>query len=112
MISNSELINGHKYIIYHKDNDKLMNFNIGTFKGHNFKQKLIFVDVKKRETDMLNDRRYLSLYNYDLKLFENNTYICHDIEKVKQNAKKAVHNMEKRSLDKILKRLVNEHFEW
>jgi hypothetical protein len=35
----------------------------------------------------------------------------YDSHKVK-NAKKARENMEKRSLDIILKRLVNEHFEW
>jgi hypothetical protein len=40
------------------------------------------------------------------------TDIFHDVEKVKENSKYAIQNMESRSLDMILKRLVNEHFEW
>jgi len=43
-------------------------------------------------------------------LFEKN-YNFYDAEKVK-NAKRARQCMEKRSLDMILKRLVNEEFEW
>ena len=40
------------------------------------------------------------------------TDIFHDVEKVKENRKKAIQNMESRALNLVLKRLVNEHFEW
>jgi hypothetical protein len=38
--------------------------------------------------------------------------IVYDLEEIKENGKKARHAMEKRALDIVLKRLVNEHFEW
>lgn len=38
-------------------------------------------------------------------------YDYYDVHKL-NNAKKAKYDMEKRALDIILKRLVNEHFEW
>jgi hypothetical protein len=41
-----------------------------------------------------------------------NVYTFHDVDQVKENKKNAIHRMEKRSLDMVLKRLVNEHFEW
>jgi histidinol phosphatase-like PHP family hydrolase len=106
------LIIDHKYIIYKDIDDKFLNYTIGTFKGHHFKQKHIFVDVRKREIEFIESGRYLSLYHYDLLLLENDKYIYHDIEKVKENAKKAIQNMEKRALTQILGRLVNEQFEW
>jgi hypothetical protein len=46
----------------------------------------------------------VSIYNYT-------DYHYYDAEKVK-SAKQAIENMEKRALNQILKRLVNEHFEW
>jgi hypothetical protein len=42
----------------------------------------------------------------------NNTDIVYDLDKIKQNSKKAKESFEKRTLNIILKRLVNEHFEW
>ena len=36
----------------------------------------------------------------------------YDLEEIRENGKKARQNMEQRSLDIILKRLVNEHFQW
>jgi len=38
--------------------------------------------------------------------------IVYDLDKIKKSAKKAKESFEKRTLDKILKGLVNEHFEW
>ena len=38
--------------------------------------------------------------------------IIYDLDKIKQDSKKAKESFEKRTLDKILKTLVNEHFEW
>ena len=42
----------------------------------------------------------------------NKTDIVYDLDKIKQNAKKAKESFEKRTLNMILKSLVNEHFEW
>ena len=42
-------------------------------------------------------------YDYDL---------YYDIQEIRDNAIKARQNMEQRSLDLILKRLINEEFEW
>lgn len=36
----------------------------------------------------------------------------YDLEEIRDNAKKAKENMEKRALNIILKRLVDENFEW
>ena len=38
--------------------------------------------------------------------------IFYDVEEIRENAKKARQTMEKRALDKILKQIVNETFEW
>lgn len=38
--------------------------------------------------------------------------IVYDLEEIIENGKKARQNMEQRALDTILKRIVNENFEW
>ena len=38
--------------------------------------------------------------------------IVYDLEEIKENGQKARQDMEQRALDKILKHLVNETFEW
>jgi hypothetical protein len=48
----------------------------------------------------------------DIKFFRKDLYTFHDIEQVKENRRRAIQSMEIRSLDIILKRLVNEQFEW
>jgi len=40
------------------------------------------------------------------------TDIFYDIEEIRDNARKAIQSFEKRSLNLILKRLINEEFEW
>jgi hypothetical protein len=47
--------------------------------------------------------QYISIHKDD---------IVYDLDKIKQVAKKAKETFEKRALDKILRRLVNEEFEW
>jgi hypothetical protein len=42
--------------------------------------------------------------------FESDIY--YDVVDIKHNANQARKNMEQRALDKILKRLVNEEFQW
>ena len=49
--------------------------------------------------------------NNDVKYFiEDDTY--YDLNKIKENANKSRQSFEQRTLDLILKRLVNEHFQW
>jgi hypothetical protein len=44
--------------------------------------------------------------------FFSSTDTFYDLEEIKENGKKARQTMEKRSLDIILKQVVNENFEW
>ena len=114
-----ELVNTKKYVMYlsaYKD-DKLMNFYKGTFRGvHSLQDTLIFNDVIEMKSEPTTFRGhsgyYVSMKRNDLMFFRKDVYTFHDIEQVKENGKRAIQRMEKRSLDIILKRLVNEHFEW
>jgi hypothetical protein len=38
--------------------------------------------------------------------------IVYDLEEIRENGKKAIEAMEQRALNKILKSIVNENFEW
>lgn len=116
-----ELVNKKKYIAYlsAEKEDKLQNFYKGTFRGvHRINNNLIFNDVIEHHTYpeeiiYLGHRaRYTSMSRYDLMFFVNDLYTFHDIDQVKENKKKAIESMEKRTLNMILKRLVNEYFEW
>ena len=57
---------------------------------------------------------------YAFAWFYNNSLSCsytgddefYDVEKIRGNAQKAIQSMEQRSLNMILKRLVNEEFQW
>jgi len=45
-------------------------------------------------------------------VFFSSTDTFYDLEEIRENGEKARQSMEQRSLDIILKRLVNEHFQW
>lgn len=109
-----ELVKQKEYILYLTEykQDKLMNFYKGTYRGnYYFNTDYIFVDVIEIKSEPVNSG-YVSVKRKDLMLFRKDIYTVHDIEKVKENGKQAIKNMEKRALDLVLKRLVNEHFEW
>ena len=90
---------------------------IGTYRGQvgnnymRFKNILWDAKVRIKHKSDVNSHvkrppilvQYVSINNYD------NVY---DLDKIKENAKKAKEQMEKRALDIILKGLVNEHFQW
>ena len=116
-----------EYIIYltERREDKLMNFYKGTYRGEQYFNPYVFVDcihkhvfvdvIEKKsypETFQGYSGNYVSIKRNDLMLFPKDLYTFHAIEKIKENGKKAIQNMEKRSLDMVLKRLVNETFEW
>ena len=60
-----------------------------------------------------------SFYDYVNMIFERTTFYLfdeedyyYDPEKIRENAQKAREQMEQRALNMILKRVVDEHFEW
>ena len=74
------------------------NYNMYYILGHSIKDelfwKLIFPEKLKYE-------QIFSQY-----------YTFYDLEEIRENGEKARQRMEQRSLDIILKRLVNENFQW
>ena len=62
----------------------------------------------------------MSGHMYAFAWFYHNSLSCsytgddefYDIEYIKENAQRAIRNMEQRTLNIILKRLVNEEFQW
>ena len=117
----SNLVKEKQYIMYLTDykEDRFTNFCKGMFRGvHSISKYLIFINVIEKETypeEILylgNRCRQTALVRKDLMFVENDAYTFHDLDQLKENKKKAIESMEKRSLDIVLKRLVNEHFEW
>lgn len=113
------LIVGKQYIVYRPSDDKFKTFWKGTFHGEYQRYfenapNLIFVNCVQTEVDTNSDLSYglMNLDHWKNRADFGKTDIFHDVEKVKDNSKCAIQNMEKRSLDMILKRIVNEHFEW
>ena len=97
-----QLIENRKYYVikdsrYHH-NDELRQAH---FKFYKLTGNRIAVACVREYTP---ERSFINFY-YDSESF-------YDIQEIRDNAKKAVQSMEQRSLDLILKRLVNEEFEW
>lgn len=87
---------------------------IGTYRGHFSNRyvppfKDILWDAKVRIKNKSESKgkpilvRFISINKND---------IVYDINKIKHSAKKAKESFEQRALNMILKRLINEHFEW
>jgi len=114
------LIAGKQYIVYRPGDDKFKTFWKGTFRGEYQRYfenapNLIFVDcVQIVDVDINSGICYglMNLDHWKNRADFRKTDIFHDVEKVKEHSKMAIEHMEKRSLDIILKRLVNEHFKW
>ena len=66
-------------------------------------------DVKKNGSVWTNTLEYEKFKHYDV-FYSNCAF--YDLEEIIEKGKKARQNMEQRSLDIILKRLVNEDFQW
>lgn len=108
-----ELKGGNEYIISHNINihDKTI------YKG---------IFIERQETRgvrrILNERGYemyekviswyslFSINGHKKYFFESDTY--YDLKQITDNAKRAKENMELRALNKILKCIVNEEFQW
>ena len=92
---------------------------IGTYRGHVSNKyfppyRNILWNVKVRIKNKSNNIKSNIQSNPILVQYVsiNKNDIVYDLDKIKQVAKKAKESFEKRSLDKILKGLINEHFEW
>jgi len=117
LTSYKELIEGKEYLIYRLDDN---GFWKGIFRGEYQRYyeeypNLIFINCIRTDNvassyQGLSDTMNLDNWKNRVDFCKKDTF--HDVEKVKDNRKKAIQNMEKRALDIILKRLVNEHFEW
>ena len=90
---------------------------IGTYLGNQYTvdndKYYIFEDViekfKPNFSYFMCISRKIKRYNY---MDFASTNIVYDLEEIKENGKIARQKMEKRALDKILKKIVNETFEW
>ena len=125
-----ELRAGNEYVVVHKKNkmnqlnqlNKLIQFNElneiykGTFIQRMPSTGSRVIPIEKR---VLFEQWYeiitiwYSVFsvNNDIKYFcQDDKY--YDLNKIRENANKAREQMEKRALNKILKELVNETFEW
>lgn len=115
-----ELRAGNEYVIVHKKNKmnliQLNKIYKGTFIERIPSTGSRVIPIEKR---VLFEQWYeivtiwYSVFsiNNDIKYFcQDDTY--YDLNKIRENANKAREQMEKRALNKILKELVNETFEW
>jgi hypothetical protein len=88
---------------------------IGTYRGDTNNRyfpphKNLLWDVKVRIKNKSNIKKSMPILVRYVSINKND--IVYDLDKIKQLAKKAKESFETRALDKILKTLVNEHFEW
>ena len=63
--------------------------------------------IKMRNVTLYGIPNKKSEFSFFSKHFE-----FYDLEEIRENAQRAIQSFEKRTLNLILKRLVNEHFEW
>jgi hypothetical protein len=115
----TSLIKGNTYIIEEQDGRYEGSVYKGTFLLlHRNNWAITMINVTKiKNIDKGPDysNRYRRTHEkpfMDIKLFIKDLSIFYDIEEIRYNAKKAIESMEQRSLDLILKRLINEEFEW
>jgi hypothetical protein len=74
--------------------------------SYNEKQHLYFSDFKRYNIKIKHGIFVLYIHN-NFKYYDYN-----DIEEIREKSKRARQQMEQRSLNMILKRLVNEEFQW
>lgn len=99
-----DLKEGIVYLIRHKHHKDTVF--TGTFKR-------IIKDsyCNKMNAEFINVKCYYKTLRSDLTFWNYTDYNYYDVYKM-NNAKQAIHNMEKRALTKILKSLINDDFEW
>lgn len=86
---------------------------IGTYRGKNNNKYFppnILWEVEVRMKNKSNTKKSEPIIVNFVSINKND--IIYDLDKIKQDSKRAKESFEQRSLNKILKRLVNENFEW
>jgi len=118
-VSYKELVQGKEYIINRAGYNTFKIIWKGTFRGEYQRyfedhSNLIFTNcIRKVNSNVgIPDYGIMNIGSYEKPLVFRKNDIFHDVERIKDNRKKVIENMEKRALDKILKILVNEYFEW
>lgn len=98
MISYRDLVPGKEYYIQ-------------TYDTHLYFKGMIFNDYQRAiDIDIININMNFTRATCRHLFFEEDYY--YDPEKIRENATLAKQSMEQRALDMILKKIVNEHFEW
>jgi hypothetical protein len=110
-----ELRTGREYIISHdkKIHEKPIYKGIFIERHEMVGSRLIPIEKRGYGPKYENVTMWLSLFSINgnkKNFFEYDTY--YDLAQIKKNATEARKNMEQRALDKILKQIVNEEFEW
>ena len=116
IVSYKELVIDKEYIIYRADDNMFWK---GLFRGEYQRYyeeypNLIFVNCIQSYIilDIKSECHTMNLDNWKNRVDFCKKDIFYDLEKIKNNSKCARECMEQRSLDILLKRLVNENFEW
>ena len=110
-----ELSTGREYIISHDKKIHNKTFYKGIFIERREIRGSRLIPIEKRGygPKYENVTMWYSLFSVNggnTCFFESDTY--YDVANIKKNANQARKNMEERALSKILKRLVNEEFQW
>lgn len=104
------LIVGQEYYILHIG----IKFK-GTYKMFYSNEHCCYYSFTDVEMKTIGDSKFgepkYSTINYNHYVFTN-TDIFYNIQQMRENKIKAQESMEQRSLNIILKRIVNEHFQW
>jgi hypothetical protein len=95
-----ELIPERRYII-----QRIKNNNTELLEG-------IFVSLVSPTTALMRCMKRKSLSNVAHFGFSYDYDLYYDIQEIRDNATQARQNMEHRAVNKILRRLINEEFEW
>ena len=105
------LIVGNDYYILHAEIQFKGKYK--TFYSNEHCSYYSFINVQMKSIDTnskLGDIKYKMIdFSHYVFTYEDTFY---DIQEMRNNKMKAIQCMEQRSLDIILKRLVNEHFHW
>jgi|UniRef100_A0A6C0D2M4 hypothetical protein len=102
-----------KYLVETRNN----NYYIGEYKeftvdSHGYVMYYILDNVTNYHTNKSFWQRKPKPEKLKYDVFFSPTDKFYELEEIRKNGKRARQAMEQRALDMILKRLVNEHFEW
>lgn len=104
MISCRDLVPGKEYYIKTHDSQGYHKQMIFIFVDHETSENLGLIMIfRKDPTIMMRMTTYYSFYEEDY---------YYDSEQIRENAQQAREKMEHRSINIILKKLVNEEFQW